>query len=271
MAQQHLDPTDPMAGAVTGEALAGYLRAQAMEFLRALRLHRETGTGAHGNGTEESVDAARALRRSARRISGSLHTFRPLLDPDWSEGMRPELAWLSGTLALEHAYESRLDRLLNALHRLSGSTPLPPQPAPAKPGTPTGSRATSTTTGSHPADVTASGRTTEAGGGSRGPDGATGSRATDVAGGSRATDAGGSGRGPDGAAAAATGSRATDVPLGSRAAHLAAGSRPTDLAAGSRAAHVAAGSRAAADKRVTPGERILDRGSVAGGGAPARA
>ena len=38
MAQQHLDPTDP-----TGEALAGYLRAQATEFLRALRLHRETG------------------------------------------------------------------------------------------------------------------------------------------------------------------------------------------------------------------------------------
>ena len=28
-----------------------------------------------------------------------LHTFRPLLDTDWSEGLRPELAWLSGTLA----------------------------------------------------------------------------------------------------------------------------------------------------------------------------
>ncbi|MEU9333779.1 CHAD domain-containing protein [Streptomyces sp. NPDC048290] len=134
MAQQHLDPTDPMAGAVTGEALAGYLRAQAMEFLRALRQHRETGGGAHTGGTEESVDAARALRRSARRISGSLHTFRPLLDPDWSEGMRPELAWLSGTLALEHAYASRLTRLLNALHRLSGSVPVPSQPHPVAAG-----------------------------------------------------------------------------------------------------------------------------------------
>ncbi|MFJ9816920.1 CHAD domain-containing protein [Streptomyces sp. NPDC101151] len=127
MAQQHLDPTDPTATEVTGEALAGYLRAQATEFLRALRLHRETGGGPAANGADQSVDAARALRRSARRISGSLHTFRPLLDTDWSEEMRPELAWLSGTLGLEHAYESRLERLLLALHRLSGSTTLPAQ------------------------------------------------------------------------------------------------------------------------------------------------
>ncbi|MFG2604189.1 CHAD domain-containing protein [Streptomyces sp. NPDC048514] len=126
MAQRHLDPTDPTAEAVTGDALAAYLRAQATEFLRALRLHRETG-GAPVGGAEETVDAARALRRSARRISGSLHTFRPLLDSDWSEEMRPELAWLSGTLGLEHAYEARLERLLLALHRLSGSTALPAQ------------------------------------------------------------------------------------------------------------------------------------------------
>ncbi|MFE0510612.1 CHAD domain-containing protein [Streptomyces sp. NPDC058964] len=124
MAQQHLDPTDPTAGVVTGDALAGYLRAQATEFLRALRLHRETGVAASA---EESVDAARALRRSARRISGSLHTFRPLLEAGWSEEMRPELAWLSGTWGLEHSYEARLERLLAALHRLSGSTAFPAQ------------------------------------------------------------------------------------------------------------------------------------------------
>ncbi|MER6712172.1 MULTISPECIES: CHAD domain-containing protein [unclassified Streptomyces] len=129
MAQQHLDPTDPRsrhAGpAPTGDALAGYLRTQATEFLRALRLHRETGSGA--NGSEASAEAARALRRSARRISASLHTFQPLLDTDWCEGMRPELAWVSGTLAMEHAYTSRLERLLSALHRLSGSTAFPAQ------------------------------------------------------------------------------------------------------------------------------------------------
>ncbi|MFE7959826.1 CHAD domain-containing protein [Streptomyces sp. NPDC057413] len=151
MAQQHHDLTDPTAGQVTGDALAGYLRAQATEFLRALRLHRETGGatnggrngGASANGGRtaaaaagggrtgerplEAVDAARALRRSARRISGSLHTFRPVLDADWSEQMRPELAWVSGTLALEHAYEARLERLLTALQRLSGSSSLPAQ------------------------------------------------------------------------------------------------------------------------------------------------
>ncbi|MFJ7904853.1 CHAD domain-containing protein [Streptomyces sp. NPDC096198] len=130
MAQQHLDPptdptADPTAGPTagpTGDALAGYLRGQATEFLRSLRQHRETGAA---NGTEDSGDAALALRRSARRISGTLHTFRPLLDTDWSEGMRPELAWLSGTLAREHAYAARLERLLLALHRLSGSTAFP--------------------------------------------------------------------------------------------------------------------------------------------------
>ena len=131
MAQQQLDPTDPVtAGPVNGDALAGYLRAQATEFLRSLRQHRETGgsgsaarasSGGGENGTDQTVDAARALRRSARRISGSLHTFRSLLDPDWSERMRPELAWLSGTLAREHAYAARLERLLGALNRLSGS------------------------------------------------------------------------------------------------------------------------------------------------------
>ena len=152
MAQQHLDPpTGPAAvtaaasvkasAAVTAssDALASYLRAQATEFLRALRQHRETGgnggppargqSRAGDGGAEESADAARSLRRSARRISGTLHTFRPLLDTDWSEGMRPELAWLSGTLAREHAYAARLERLLLALHRLSGSSAFPQQAA----------------------------------------------------------------------------------------------------------------------------------------------
>ncbi|MFF3582346.1 CHAD domain-containing protein [Streptomyces mirabilis] len=157
MAQQHLEPpTDSPAGPMSGDALAGYLRAQATEFLRSLRQHRENGTDAGttarakprtesraesrdvsragDNGSGESVDAALALRRSARRISGTLHTFRPLLDAEWSEGMRPELAWLSGTLAREHAYAARLERLIGALNRLSGAAGFPAQDtgAPAK-------------------------------------------------------------------------------------------------------------------------------------------
>ncbi|QES42417.1 metal-binding protein [Streptomyces venezuelae] len=127
MAQQHHEMTDTGAGPGTaGEALTGYLQDQATEFLRSLRLHRESSTDAQG--AEESLEAARSLRRAARRIGATLHTFRPLLDAEWASSLRPELAWLSGTLGQEHAYASRLDRLLEALHRLSGP---PPVPAPA--------------------------------------------------------------------------------------------------------------------------------------------
>ncbi|MFJ4723082.1 CHAD domain-containing protein [Streptomyces luteogriseus] len=166
MAQQHLDPTNPLAGpAATGDALAGYLRAQATEFLRALRLHRETGSGASGSGG--SAEAARALRRSARRISAGLHTFQSLLDSDWCEAMRPELAWVSGTLAMEHAYTARLERLLTALHRLSGSTALPGQTAGSvaagRADAPAGTRAVPAA-GGRP-DSTAGGRAGPAAGG----------------------------------------------------------------------------------------------------------
>ncbi|CAL9494682.1 CHAD domain-containing protein [Streptomyces sp. enrichment culture] len=132
MAPQHPDPTHPAAGPVPAAALERHLRAQATAFLRALRLHRETGTGA---APEESAEAARALRRSARRISAGLHTFQPLLDRDWAQALSPELAWVSGTLAVEHGCTARLQRLLAALHRLSGAPVLPTQAAPA-PGTP---------------------------------------------------------------------------------------------------------------------------------------
>ncbi|WP_299539615.1 CHAD domain-containing protein [uncultured Streptomyces sp.] len=99
--------------------LAPYLRAQAGDFLRSLRLHREhsapTDPGAHG-----AEEATRALRRSARRISATLHTFKGLVEPGWADQLRAELAWLSGTLAREHACSTRLTRLLEALHQLSG-------------------------------------------------------------------------------------------------------------------------------------------------------
>ncbi len=128
MAQRHPDPT---AGPVPADALAGYLRDRATEFLRALHLHRETGAGAAAS--EDSAEAARALRRAARRISAGLHTFQPVLDPGWAEALRPDLAWVSGTLAQEHAHTARLNQLLLALHRLSGATPFP---APARPTAP---------------------------------------------------------------------------------------------------------------------------------------
>ncbi|MBB4987246.1 MULTISPECIES: CHAD domain-containing protein [Streptomyces] len=104
-----------------GEVLAPYLHARAADFLRGLRLHTESGSDTAG-----AEEAARTLRGAARRIGGTLHTFRPLLDTAWADQLRTELAWLSGTLALEQACTSRLIRLVDALSRLSnGSGPVP--------------------------------------------------------------------------------------------------------------------------------------------------
>ncbi|MFI6288112.1 CHAD domain-containing protein [Streptomyces sp. NPDC051018] len=121
----------PVRDSVTGPAgdtLAAYLHARAGDFLRSLRLHDESGAD-----TAAVAEAARCLRMASRRISGTLHTFRPLLDPVWADGLRAELAWLSATLAREHACTSQLNRLLDALSRLSG-TPLAPAPRAGRQG-----------------------------------------------------------------------------------------------------------------------------------------
>ncbi|MFJ7159328.1 CHAD domain-containing protein [Streptomyces sp. NPDC101118] len=118
MALQHHDSS-------AGDVLGSYLRSQATSFLRGLRLHEESGADA-----AEGVEAARALRAAARRISGSLATFRPVTDSAWADALRTELTWLSATLADEHAYAARLTRLLDALHRLSGAPDAPGVPGP---------------------------------------------------------------------------------------------------------------------------------------------
>ncbi|MET9646674.1 CHAD domain-containing protein [Streptomyces syringium] len=105
-----------MGDATAGEVLASYLHTQATEFLRSLRSHGESGADA-----EDATEAARLLRRSARRLSGVLHVYRPLTDTAWTDQLRSELVWLSETLAREHAYAARLARLRGALHRLSGA------------------------------------------------------------------------------------------------------------------------------------------------------
>ncbi|MFE4057001.1 CHAD domain-containing protein [Streptomyces sp. NPDC059096] len=121
----------PAAGRLTaGEILSGYLHARAGDFLRGLRLYGESGAD-----TAAADEAARTLRGAARRISGALHTYRPLLDPASADQLRAELGWLSGTLAQEHACTSRLHRLLGALARLSGAVVPQPGPAPAGTGT----------------------------------------------------------------------------------------------------------------------------------------
>ncbi|MCX5198789.1 CHAD domain-containing protein [Streptomyces sp. NBC_00249] len=116
MAQPNHDPT-------AGDVLGVYLRSQATAFLRALRLHGESTAG--GSDAAESSEAARGLRGAARRIAGSLSTFRVVTESGWADSLRTELVWLSATLADEHAYASRLALLMEALQRLSGSPEVP--------------------------------------------------------------------------------------------------------------------------------------------------
>ncbi|RNF88668.1 CHAD domain-containing protein, partial [Streptomyces botrytidirepellens] len=140
----------PACPATAGEVLSEYLHTQAGDFLRSLRLHGESGAD-----VEEAAEAARLLRRAARRISGALSVYRPITDTVWSDQLRAELAWLSGTLALEHAYAGRLARLRDALQRLSGAGGPPDRtpPGDAAAGEPAA-------TGVDPEAVGASGSTT---------------------------------------------------------------------------------------------------------------
>ncbi|MBP0462268.1 CHAD domain-containing protein, partial [Streptomyces montanisoli] len=106
-----------MAGGLptAGDALSGYLRDRAGDFLRGLRLNGESGSG-----SVASEQAARELRGSARAIGSTLDTYGALFDPAWAGHFRGELAWLSATLGEEHACTARLHRLVAALGRLSG-------------------------------------------------------------------------------------------------------------------------------------------------------
>lgn len=108
------DRTVPTAG----EVLAVCLQEQAADFLRALRRHRTSGTDAG-----EASDAARRLGFAGDRISRTLQVHRDLTDTEWADQLAAELCRLSGTLAGEHAYSDRLDRLRGALSRLSGPEP----------------------------------------------------------------------------------------------------------------------------------------------------
>ncbi|MEU9714214.1 CHAD domain-containing protein [Streptomyces sp. NPDC047976] len=104
-----------------GDVLGVYLRSQATAFLRALRLHEAGAAGGSAADAAESGEAAYGLRGAARRIAGSLSTFRAVTEARWADSLRTELVWLSATLADEHAYAARLSRLMEALQRLSDS------------------------------------------------------------------------------------------------------------------------------------------------------
>ncbi|MEU4098259.1 CHAD domain-containing protein [Streptomyces sp. NPDC026673] len=138
MAQRHPDTAATPAGLTAGglpdreagAVLGQYLRDEATAFLRALA-PRE---GEPGRPQDDTAETGRQMRRSARRIAGTLHTYGSLTDPGWADPLRAELGWLTETLGREHRYAARLGRLIGALQRLAsaedaGGVPTAPVPA----------------------------------------------------------------------------------------------------------------------------------------------
>lgn len=102
------------------ELLSGALHAWAADFLRSLRRHSESAGSAET--AAEAAEAVRSLRRTGRRLGGTLHTYRSLLDAAWADRLAVELRWLSDTLSREYLLAARLERLHGALHRLVGDS-----------------------------------------------------------------------------------------------------------------------------------------------------
>lgn len=56
-------------------------------------------------------DAVHQLRVAARRLRSGLQAFRPLIDREWADSLRAELAWAAGSLGLARDTEVLLERL----------------------------------------------------------------------------------------------------------------------------------------------------------------
>jgi CHAD domain-containing protein len=56
-------------------------------------------------------DAVHQMRVAARRLRSGLRTFRPLLEREWADELRTELAWLANELGAVRDTEVLLDRL----------------------------------------------------------------------------------------------------------------------------------------------------------------
>lgn len=102
------------------EMLGGALQAWAADFLRSLRRHSESAGSAET--APQAAEAVRGLRRTGRRLGGTLHTYRSLLDAAWADRLAVELRWLSDTLSREYLLADRLERLHGALYRLVGDS-----------------------------------------------------------------------------------------------------------------------------------------------------
>jgi CHAD domain-containing protein len=75
----------------------------------------------------DAEDAVHQMRVAARRIRSGLRVFRPLLDRDWADELRDELAWVAGELGDYRDTEVLLARLEQHLDRLPDG--VDPEPA----------------------------------------------------------------------------------------------------------------------------------------------
>jgi inorganic triphosphatase YgiF len=90
----------PRPGDPAGEAVRAHLATHVRRFLlNDVRLRRGL------------PDAVHQLRVSARRLRSGLRVFRPLLDPQWADDLRAELAWAASSLGAARDTEVLIDRL----------------------------------------------------------------------------------------------------------------------------------------------------------------
>jgi CHAD domain-containing protein len=75
----------------------------------------------------DQPDAVHQMRVSARRLRSGLRVFRPLLDREWADALRDDLAWVAGELGDYRDTEVLLERLEQHLDRLPPG--VDPQPA----------------------------------------------------------------------------------------------------------------------------------------------
>jgi len=73
-------------------------------------------------------DAVHQVRVAARRLRSGLKVFTPLVDAQWAEGLRTELAWIAAELGEVRDREVLEERLLRDLAALPAVDPVPTHP-----------------------------------------------------------------------------------------------------------------------------------------------
>ena len=102
-------PSDlPAVPAVTADGPAGDVVGYALAAsVRRLVAH-------HGPVRRDAPDAVHQMRVACRRLRSDLRTFAPLVEADWADGLRAELAWLAGVLGAARDLEVLRERIAAA-------------------------------------------------------------------------------------------------------------------------------------------------------------